>query len=106
MKIVTGEMQSGKTTELIKMAARDYLYIVCPTFQRCEAVANHAIDLGLKIPFPVSFREFLENKVGYFLHSKGVLIDDLDSCIATYSRTPILAVSICEPVIARLRVGE
>lgn len=73
-KIFSGFTGVGKTTKLIKESFKNNTYIVCgdPRY-----VFNFAESLGYKIPFPLSYREFLENKY-QGKNINGFLIDNID----------------------------
>lgn len=59
MNIVLGYRRSGKTTRLIEKCAKDrYSIIVCPNRVMCKIVFQQALEMGKKIPYPITFREF------------------------------------------------
>jgi len=94
MKVICGKRGDGKTTELIKLAAKDYLYIVCIDHDEAFRVSEQAQAMGLEIPFPLTFNEFVNRK----FHSKGIkgfLVDNADLLISFMaSGVPVKAVSI------------
>lgn len=72
--------QEGKTTEAIRRAAEDFAYIVCADRQRVRQVQRRAEELGLDIPFPLTFAEF----TGHHFYGKGIggfVIDDVQELI-------------------------
>lgn len=71
-KIMTG-IRNGKTTELIKISSETGKYIVCADRDRAWFIARIARDLRLKIPHPVTIREFVLKKP--FVAE--VLVDDV-----------------------------
>jgi hypothetical protein len=87
----------GKTTELIKRSAESFAYIVVATRKDATRVFHQAKDMGLDIPFPLTFAEFL-NREYYRPGIRGVLIDDLDLLVGfmTTGRLPVLAVTWTE----------
>lgn len=60
MNIVLGYRRSGKTTRLIEKCAKDrYSIIVCPNRVMCKHVFDQALQMGKKIPYPITFEEFV-----------------------------------------------
>ena len=95
MKVIYGKRQSGKTTKLIKLSAKKWYYIVCSTKQECTRIALSARQLGLDIPFPITFHEFINGQFNYGGGIKGFLIDRADYLLQTLAReVPIEAISI------------
>ena len=74
-KIFFGGIGTGKTTELIKESFKNNTYIVCgdPTY-----IFRFAKDIGYNIPFPLSYREFLENRY-QGKNINGFLIDNIET---------------------------
>ena len=104
MKIITGCRDAGKTTELIKLAAQDFLYIVCANNSRVEYVMDLAKKMELDIPFPITFQEFLNGRFGRGQHLSGFAIDDVDQLLREVARgTPVKAISLC---VDKLLPGE
>lgn len=85
MKVIFREPRTGKTTELIKMCAMYGGYIVCVDKQRAKYTAGMARDMGVKIPFPLTFSEFLEGRY-YAPGVKQVYIDNADMLIESIAR--------------------
>ena len=96
MKVIARPRQGGKTTDLVKLAAQEFLYVVCPDRHQVRHVQRMAAEMGLDIPFPMTWGEFL--RCDY--HSKGVqgfVIDNLDLCIQSMSPVvPVRAVSLTD----------
>ena len=66
-EIIIKERGTGKTTELIKRAAKDSLYILTANRMRAGCIAKFARRMGLFIPFPVTMEEYLKgNKLKFF----------------------------------------
>lgn len=93
MKIIVGGIASGKTTQLIKLSASTRHYIVTSTHKMAYQTAKMAQEMGLDIPFPMTFREFLEGKY-HAPGVKGILIDDADALIQSISRVPITGITL------------
>ena len=90
MKTIAGGRQTGKTMELIKLSAEGWYYIVCHSRQEAHRVYGKAIEMGLDIPLPITYDEFL----GRQYHSRGVrgfLIDNADMLLSRLSSVPIIA---------------
>lgn len=63
-KIVLAERQTSKTTELIKKCGENKnSIIVCPTRDMCVAAFRQSKMMGIDIPMPITFYEFVR---GYF----------------------------------------
>ena len=95
MKVIARPRQGGKTTDLVRLAAAEFLYVVCPDRQQVRHVQRVARDMGLDIPFPMTWGEFLRGDY----RSKGVkgfVIDNLDLCIQGMSHVPVRAVSLTD----------
>jgi len=93
MKVISRPRGMGKTTELIKMSAKENQYIVCSTYNDCTRVFRQAQSLGLDIPFPITFDEFIRREY-YGKGIKGFLIDNADLLLQHMSSVPIEAVTI------------
>lgn len=98
-EIIVKERGTGKTTELIKRAAKDSLYNLTANRMRAGCIAKLARRIGLYIPFPVTMEEYLKgNKFrGSCIRRDGLLIDDADDVFQTLlSGIPIRAVTISD----------
>jgi len=76
-QMIGGRRVCGKTTELIKKANKDNLYIVCANMERVRAVANLARKMEVDIPFPISVEEL---PLKGFM--KEVLVDDAEAVLS------------------------
>lgn len=93
MKVIALDRQQGKTTELVKLAAQENLYIVCANRNMVRHTAQMARDMGLDIPFPITWDEFAAHRY-YGRGIKGFVIDNLDICIQQSTAVPVRAVSL------------
>lgn len=93
MEKIIKERASGKTTELIKKSAETGDYIVCYSLDQATNIQFRAKEMGLNIPFPISFREFINGEYGRN-NIKGFLIDDLDCCLQQLTNVPINAITM------------
>lgn len=89
-EIIVRSRQGGKTTELIRRAAESGGYIVCTDQRRARQIAEHAREMGLNIPFPLTASEW--QKRDYHQSGvRGLLFDDLDRIIQAMTAVPVLA---------------
>ena len=79
---------SGKTTLLIKESARTGKPIIAPTNYSAKYIAEQAMEMGLKIPEPISANQF-DCLMGRYNHVDGFLIDELDAVLANIFGKPI-----------------
>lgn len=81
-KLILGDRQSGKTTELIKESARTGAYIVVSCRKEAHNVFGSAKELGLNIPFPLTVADVMSESSSSYIFQKGILIDDLERVIS------------------------
>lgn len=80
MKKIILPREKGKTTELIKMAHEEELYIITPTKSSALMIFEQARSMGLDILFPISWEEYKEHRLrGSGI--KEILIDDAEIII-------------------------
>lgn len=61
--LIVADRGTGKTRHLITKCSQDeYSLIVCPTLAMCNHVLKEARKMGLKIPMPITFDEFVMGK--------------------------------------------
>lgn len=74
-------------------------YIVCHNRQEAQRIAKHARDLGLKIPLPLTYEEFIKGAY-YGKGVKNVYIDNVEMLIRSMCRDVIpLAATMTEQAI-------
>src|SRR5690625_774571 len=73
-EVIGGKRYCGKTTELIKRASKDNLYILCANRNMAQAVANRAEEMKVDIPFPITVSELPLQ--GYNIDE--ILIDEVE----------------------------
>lgn len=90
MNIIYKNRGKGKTTELIKISAEKYLYILVADKNRQREVFNLARDLNLNIPFPITVEDYFRSDKlrGSFI--KTILIDDADDILQQIFNTVII----------------
>jgi len=83
----------GKTTELIKKSAESGDYIVCDRLHEANRIQVKAQSMGLQIPLPITYNEFL--KKGYYGKGiSGFLIDNADMFLQSLSKVPINSITV------------
>lgn len=87
--IIGGKRGCGKTTELIRAAHKNNLYIICANSQRADNITKLAREMELSIPFPVTVDELplRSNNI------KEVLIDDMEDVLSELIGKPVLMAS-------------
>ena len=102
MRVIYKKRASGKTTELIKLSvdAKDSYYIVCRSHKEARRICEQAKEMGLHIPFPLTYAEFLGKKY-YTRGIKGFLIDDVDALLSYMSSVPIYAIIITNECVEK-----
>lgn len=76
--------QSGKTTMLIEMSAKTGAIIVVPTHVMRNYILGMANKLNLKIPEPISVREFIRAvNSNWAFNEQKYLIDELQTVLTT-----------------------
>lgn len=90
METILKKRGEGKTFDLIKISAETGEYIVCrnPYF-----VANEARKIGVSIPFPLTYDEFLRGQY-YGKGVIGLLIDDVDELVNRIANVPVNAITL------------
>lgn len=95
MKIIAWPRQSGRTSEIIKMCADKGGYIVTRNIETAYEIRERARKMGLIIPFPLSYKEFVDKKY-YSRAVEKFYIDDIEALL--YYIAPavkIEAITIC-----------
>lgn len=93
--IIGGCRYCGKTTELIKMAARFNCLIVCASPNRAIYTAQKAQEMGLFIERPQDIRTLIAKPE--LLHGREVhiLVDDVEDVLAALFRQNVVVMSTC-----------
>jgi ABC-type Mn2+/Zn2+ transport system ATPase subunit len=63
MANITGPRGGGKTIALIRLCAEQGGYIVCQSHQAARRIQQMAQEMGLNIPFPITFEDLLEKRL-------------------------------------------
>ncbi len=93
MKKIISDRCTGKTYQLIQLAAKSGDTIVSMNKDSCDNIKYEAEKLGLAIPPPITFRQFI-NKEHLDKEIKGFLIDDLDICLQKLTNIPINCITL------------
>lgn len=91
--IIGGVRYCGKTTELIKMAARFNCLIVCATRQRADCVRYQAQEMGLFIEPPQDIRTLLSKPERLQGRDVNILVDDVEDVLETVLRQSVKVMS-------------
>lgn len=95
MNLITGAAGSGKTRYLVHESARTKAYIVCHDQSRAHTIQQHAREIGINIPLPITYQE-LETSRGI---RSGILIDDIDHMLRIlFRQQKIHALTMCTGV--------
>lgn len=80
IELFTTARNQGRTKRCVEVAAEKFAYIICRDKRAAYRCVKMAEDMGLDIPFPITFSEFLK---GEFISRgiKGFIIDDLDEMV-------------------------
>jgi hypothetical protein len=92
-EIISKGIGEGKTTRCIELSAEHQAYIVCETHKEARRIFDMSVEMGLKIPFPITLNEFIS---GQFCGKRinGFIIDNVDHLLAAMARgVPVLAMS-------------
>ena len=83
----------GKTYQLIQKSAMTGDRIVCRDLQNCRLIKKYSDSLGLTIPHPISYHQFLElrNKKSDI---SGVLIDNVDDFVQSLTNVKVNAITL------------
>ena len=102
-KMFVGGRGSGKTTECIKFAAEHNAYIVCRSQGEAHRIAVAATAMGLRIPFPITYSEFVQGRF-FGPNINGFVIDDVDELVRQLARdVDVIAMSLYGDVTNRPR---
>lgn len=95
-----GGRNTGKTDWTIRKAADTFGHIVCPNHSEAVRISKRAREMGLDIPFPLTFSEFKSSQFhppgcrGFLFDNVGMLLQELSlgvpvvSATATTEETP------------------
>jgi hypothetical protein len=92
-KLIIGDRQSGRTTDLIKAASRDETYgivsyIVCHSHEEAYRISQVAQKMKLEYRFPLTYDEFL-NRSYDGKHIDKFYIDNLRMFLSHICSLPI-----------------
>jgi hypothetical protein len=92
-RLIIGDRQSGRTTDLIKAAANDeahgiVCYIVCHSQEEAYRISQEAQKMELSIGFPLTYDEFIHRSYSGTNIDK-FYIDNLRMFLTHISNVPI-----------------
>lgn len=97
MRLILGQKGDGKTKECLLMSAQTGYYIVCADRHTASALAQWALDLNLKMPFPITFEDLRQGRF-YSKGIKGFIIDNADQLLEDLCKgTYLHAVTMTSP---------
>lgn len=81
MNIIARPAGQGKTSDLIRMAAKSegVAYIVVTRYERAYQVQRLAKEMGVRIRFPITYDEIQRHLVGQSVNE--LYLDDIDDAI-------------------------
>lgn len=91
--IIGGVRCCGKTTELIKMAARFNCLIVCASRQRAAFVKYQAQDMGLFIEPPLDIHTLIARPELLQGRNEPILVDDVEDVLEAVLRRNVKVMS-------------
>jgi hydrogenase maturation factor len=83
----------GKTTKLIAESAKTGDYIICHCSFEAKRIQKEAQDMGLKIPLPITYNDFLEKRY-YGKGISGFLIDNADMFLQSLTTVQINSITV------------
>lgn len=95
-KVIARKRGEGKTESLLKESASSGDTLICSALWEVRHLKRRARRLGLKIPTPLSYRQFMQWRENSALYPDihNVLIDEVDRFCEWLSPAHINAVSI------------
>lgn len=91
--IIGGVRCCGKTTELIKMAARYKCLIVCANKPRAKCIEDQAQRMGLFIETPQSIHTLLSKPELLQGRDVKILVDDVEDVLGAILRQSVIVMS-------------
>jgi hypothetical protein len=102
MQVIVGGRQSGKSTDIVALAAQHHAYIVVPTRADAVRLWNTVREQSPPpSPMPISWSEFIKMSAHRGRRISCFVIDDLDRCLQQMCFEEIKAVSITGTVTGR-----
>ncbi len=92
MEVLYLSRGAGKTTQSIELSAKTNAYIVCIDQHQARYVSEMAVRMGEKIPYPITFNEFIQGKY----YAERLIIDNADMLLQYMSKAPIEMITITE----------
>lgn len=98
-KVLAGARRNGKTSELIRMAAKEGLYIVTSTKQCAQHIAAQARRMGIdNLLYPVTLQEAHGLRcTAYDTHKGRILVDNVDVVLSLLLNMPVEAMTVTTP---------
>lgn len=101
LKLVTGGRRSGKTSELIRIAHEEGLYILAADRHRADCIFKQAREMGLDILYPVTPKETIRAFTGYRSYRNPykigvgkIIVDDVQDVLSHILEIEVRAMSV------------
>jgi hypothetical protein len=94
MIVITRGGRAGKTTELIKHCAKHGGTIVTHNTFLVKRIEKMVTDLGLEIPKPITYAEFIEARYRGRRDIPEFYIDDAEKLLQSMSHIPVTAITL------------
>ena len=95
MRVIYRDRQQGKTHDLIKICHEEGGYIVCANRRMVKEIELMAQQMGLNIPLPLTFEEFLRKQY-YGLGVNKFHIDDAHLLLKALTPVHIATITLSE----------
>jgi len=83
---------SGKTTALIREAAKVGAYIVCANRKECDRIHAKSRELGLDIPLPITYGDFEMHR--YMSRGNQLMVDNVEALVNYIGRHTVVACTV------------
>lgn len=108
MKVIYGSRRSGRTTQLIEACAEaekngEACCIVCHSHQEARRIMQRAEEMGLEIPYPISFDALPLKGTNHYMK---LYIDNAEFLLQQMLGMPIEAVTIEDKIATHFKFAD
>lgn len=75
-KIIYQGRRTGKTTQIIKEASKNNMYILVSNMRQAEEMFKQARKMNTPILYPITVNEWKNGKVAWRVKRQGILVDE------------------------------